>query len=342
MTSIREVAQTAGVSVATVSRALRGLPRVSEETRVRVEQAARDLGYVASASAASLASGRTMTVGAIVPFVTRWFFANVVQGAEEVLRSAGYDLLLYNLGGDELLRRRVFSGHLLAKRVDAVLVLGSLPLEAIELSSLRGLGGPLAVVGFAAPGYASVRIDDVEAARTATEHLLGLGHRRIAFITGSRHDELHFTTPRDRLEGYRRAMAAAGVPVPRQAVAHGDFTVASGQAAARRLLSRADRPTAIFAASDEMAFGVLSTARAQGLRIPEDLSVIGIDDHEMAELFELTTVAQPVREQGRLAARHLVQALASPRGALVDTPQVVVPTRLVVRATTAPPAVRQP
>src|SRR3954454_5468624 len=123
MTSIKDVARTVGVSTATVSRALRGLPRVSEETRGRVLRAAADLDYVATPSAASLASGQTRAVGVVVPFVSRWFFASVVQGAEALLREAVYDLLLYNLGGDAEARRRVFGSHLRSKKVDAVLIL---------------------------------------------------------------------------------------------------------------------------------------------------------------------------------------------------------------------------
>ena len=129
MTSIKDVAASVGVSTATVSRALRGLPRVSDETRVRVLKAAAELDYVASPSAAGLATGQTRAVGVIVPFVTRWFFGSVIQGAEELLREAGYDLLLYNLGGDQEARDRVFRGHLLRKRVDAVLVLSLTPTD---------------------------------------------------------------------------------------------------------------------------------------------------------------------------------------------------------------------
>jgi hypothetical protein len=151
VTSIKDVARSVGVSTATVSRALRGLPRVSDETRDRVLQAAADLDYVASPSAAGLASGQTRSVGVIVPFVTRWFYAGVVQGAEELLRAAGYDLLLYNLGGDRDARHRVFRTHLLRKRVDAVLVLSLTPTDE-EVEALTRTDRPVVVVGASVPG----------------------------------------------------------------------------------------------------------------------------------------------------------------------------------------------
>ena len=209
MTSIKDVARTVGVSTATVSRALRGLPRVSEETRFRVLQAAADLDYVASPSAASLASGQTRAVGVVVPFVTRWFYGGVVQGAEKLLRDAGYDLLLYNLGGDPEARRRVFGTHLTRKRVDAVLVLSLTPTDD-EVAALMRLDRPVAVVGATVNGWASVRIDDGATARIAMRHLIDLGHRRIGYVGGSLEEQLDFAAPLDRLNGYRAAMAEAG------------------------------------------------------------------------------------------------------------------------------------
>jgi DNA-binding LacI/PurR family transcriptional regulator len=300
---------------------------------------------VASPSAAGLATGQTRTVAVIVPWVTRWFFASVVQGAEEVLRERGYDLLLYNLGGDDVARHRVFETSLLIKRVDAVLVLSLKPSDD-ELARLARLGRPVTIVGADVPGWATVRIDDELAARCATEHLLGLGHRRIAYLGGATKDVLDFTAPIERLRGYRNALADAGVtPEPGLEVdgeftidgGTREFTVDGGTRVARELLARPDRPTAVFAASDEMAIGVLRTARDLGLRVPDDLSVVGLDDHELAGFFDLTTVAQPVADQGRLAAQQVLAALTTD---CWRPEQVVLPTRLVVRRTTAPPAAR--
>lgn len=334
MSSIKDVARSVGVSTATVSRALRGLPRVSDETRDRVLKAAADLDYVASPSAAGLASGQTMAVGVVVPFVTRWFYAGVVQGAERLLREAGYDLLLYNLGGDREARRRLFLTHLLRKRVDAVLVLSLTPTDD-EIAALNSLDRPVAVVGASVPGWGGVRIDDDATARIAMRHLVDLGHERIGFIGGSLEDQLDFHAPLDRRQGYRGAMRDAGLRVEPSWEAVGDFTVRGGLAAMRLLLEADPRPTAVFAASDEMAVGAVHAVREAGLRVPEDISVIGIDDHEMAEFFGLSTVAQPVHEQGQLAAELLLAALSD--GDRTHRPRTLtLPTRLVVRTTTGP------
>jgi LacI family repressor for deo operon, udp, cdd, tsx, nupC, and nupG len=335
VTSIKDVAREVGMSTATVSRALRGLPRVSQETRDKVLRAADRLDYVASPQAASLASGQTMAVGVVVPFVTRWFYGSVIHGAEELLREAGYDLLLYNLAGDPVARERVFRSHLLRKRVDAVMILALTPNDE-EIAALRKLDRPVAIVGRRVPGWASVRIDDVATAETAVRHLVDLGHRRIGYVGGSLEDQLDFVAPLDRLTGYRKAMAGHGLAQRPAWEVSSDFTVRGGLAATRLLLDQEQRPTAIFAASDEMAIGAVHAVREAGLRVPQDVSVIGIDDHEMAEFFELTTVAQPVHEQGRIAAQLLLTMLQRPAPG-VEPAALTVPTRLIVRGTTAPP-----
>jgi DNA-binding LacI/PurR family transcriptional regulator len=273
-------------------------------------------------------------VAVVVPWVTRWFFASVVQGAEEVLRERGYDLLLYNLAGSASARYRVFEAGRLTKRVDAVLVLSLRP-TADELERLAHLGCPVIIVGADVPGWATVRIDDEHAARTATAHLAGLGHRRIAYVGGP--GVLDFTAPRAREAGYRGALHDAGLAHDPSLEVDGEFTLTGGIAAGRQLLQRPDRPTAIFAASDEMAIGVLRAARELSLRVPEDLSIVGIDDHELAEFFDLTTVAQPVLEQGRVAARQVLDALeARDSDAGWRPAQVILPTRLLERGSTGP------
>lgn len=337
MTSIKDVARDVGVSTATVSRALRGLPRVSDETRERVLEAASRLGYVASPHAAGLASGQTRTVAVIVPFVTRWYFSTVIHGAEQVLRAQGYDLLLYNLAGDPQARHRVFQTHLLSKRVDAILVLALAPTPD-ELRWLEHHAPPVSFVGCEAALGSSVRIDDVLVARTAMAHLVELGHRRIAYVGGDTSDALDNTSPLARLRGYRAALASAGLSQDPELEIEADWTVHGGILAWQTVAALPKRPTAIFAASDEMAIGLIHAARKAGLQVPEDLSVIGIDDYEMSELFDLTTVAQPTEEQGRVAARQMLDAIDG--GEAGRTPRrVVLPTRLVVRGSTRAPAV---
>src|SRR4051795_10267737 len=215
MIGIKDVAREVGVSTATVSRALRGLPRVSPETRERVFEVATRMGYVASPHAASLAGGQTHAIGVVVPNVTRWFFGSVVHGAEELLRQEGYDLLLYTVTGEPAARQRLFGSYLLSKRVDAVMVLALRPTPE-EIASLDRTGSPRVVVGGAVPGWSSVRIDDVETAVTAVRHLVELGHTRIAHLGGvpdPEHAGLEFSTPGARLRGYRLAMEAAGLRI---------------------------------------------------------------------------------------------------------------------------------
>ena len=328
--SIEDVAARAGVSTATVSRALRGLPKVSAATRERVLAAARDLDYVVSASASSLASGRTSTVAVVSPYIARWFFGQVISGAETVLRDAGFDLLLYTVGTSER-RARFFSELPLRGRVDAVMVL-AVPLDDSEVTSLAALRMPVATVGLAVPGFSSVRIDDVAGAMSAVNHLLTLGHRRIAMIAGGS-GPARFTAPRDRRAGYVTALGEAGIGAQADCEVDGHYTVDGGERAMASLLALSDLPTAVFVQSDEMAMGALRAIHKVGLRCPEDISVVVFDDHEMAALFDLTTVAQPVREQGAIAARQLLAALSGEGSPISEQ----VPTHLVVRKTTCPP-----
>lgn len=335
MARIDDVARLAGVSTATVSRALRGLPLVSQETRSRVLSAAAELGYVASPSASRLAGGRTGSVGVVVPRVTPWFFATVVEAAEDVLRMSGQDVLLFNLGGREDARRRLLHGSSLHKRVDALLLV-NVPFTAEDASAVGRLGLPVVTIGCSWPGLASVCIDDVAAARTATDHLLTLGHTRIAHIAGTSRDEFGSTVRVDRLRGYRESLAAAGLPADPDLVVVGDFSVAGGAEAMSELLRRRCGPSAIFAACDEMAMGAMRVLREAHLPVPERVSVIGIDDHDLSAVLGLTTVAQPAAVQGRLAAMKLLETLGS--GTDLEPDPVVVATQLIVRSTTAPPS----
>jgi len=329
--TIDDVARTAGVSTATVSRALRGLPHVNERTRAAVHRTALDLGYVPSKSASTLASGRTRTVGVVTPHIAKWYFASAIEALEKELRAVGYDVLLLALPPGPTSERPVFDPEELRQRVDAVAVL-TVPLTGGELDGLRRLGLPMAFVGASVAGAMSVRIDDVAVGRTATDHLLGLGHTRIGHIGGDPGEALNFNAPVDRRTGWMAALRAAGLSPDPGIDVPGMFTVEGGRRAMRALLSVAEPPTAVFAASDEMAFGALSEAQAAGVRVPEQLSVVGVDDHELAGLFGLTTVGQPVEQQGRAAARMLLATLAGTMGH--SNEHLLLPVRLVERAST--------
>lgn len=330
--SIEDVARRAGVSIATVSRALRGLPDVATATRDRVLEAAAELNYVASPFAARLASGRTATVGVVVPFVNRWFFAEVIDTVETALRRSGLDLLLYNLG-DQQGRQQFFELMPTRKRVDALLV-ASLVLSDAEAAALGTAGYPVGLLGFARPDFFSTRIDDLAAARSAVDHLLWLGHRRIGLIGGDTNDPMRFTPPLHRSGGYRQSLRRAGVEPDPKLEALGYYTIAGGEQACRELMDLPDRPTAIFAESDEMAAGALRTLRRLGLRVPQDVAVIGFDDHPTASLLDLSTVRQPVREQALDLVTRLLSAVGTGEGA--SATDVILPTELVVRGSTDP------
>lgn len=332
---ISDVATVAGVSTATVSRALRGLPNVSEATRQKVLVAAASLDYVSSPSASRLASGQTHSVGVVAPYLGRWFFGQVLSGAERVLREAGYDVLLYALP-DDAARKDFFDRMPLRRRVDAVLIL-TLPLTEAQIERLRQLDVPIGAVGERFGATCQVGIDDRAAARTATNHLINLGHRHIAMIGAGASLPTHFTVPDDRRDGYREAMAAAGLAIEPGYEVDGSFTADGGGAAMAQLMSLPLPPSAVFAQSDEMALGAIKALRWSGLDCPRDVSVVGFDDHELAALMDLTTVSQPVELQGQIAARQILAAIAG--GA---PSRETVPTRLVVRSSTRPPRDAQP
>jgi DNA-binding LacI/PurR family transcriptional regulator len=291
--------------------------------------AAAELNYVASPFAARLASGRTATVGVVVPFVNRWFFAEVIDTVETALRGAGFDLLLYNLG-DEAGRARFFDRMPMRKRVDGVLVV-SLVLSDDEFAALAALGTPVGLLGLDRPGFVSSRIDDVGSARRAVEHLLEMGHRRAGLIGGDTDDPMRFTPPLHRRDGYRDALTQAGIELDPALEVLGYFTADGGSEAMQRLLELDDPPTAVFAESDEMAYGALRTIRRAGLRVPHDIAVIGFDDQANAELMDLTTMRQPVAEQALDVTARLLGEIGAPGS---EAGPVVLPTELIVRGST--------
>jgi len=334
MTSIDDVARATGVSTATVSRALRGLPNVAEATREAVRLAADDLGYVASSSASGLASGRTLAMGAVVPSVSRWFYTAVLEGIDHELRAASYDLILFNLGGRGEDRSRVFHRSILRKRTDALVAL-CLDFSAEERRQLTSVGHPAIVVGGPVRGLRHIGIDDLGAAKLAVEHLIALGHRDIAHIGGEDEAGLNRSVPEARQAGWRDALTTAGIPVRGDRFVLGGFNIDTSKQATDVLLSSGDRPTAIFAASDEMAVGAMLSIWAHGLRVPGDISVIGIDGHPLARTFGLTTLEQHPFAQGATAARMLLDELAGkpPRSRSVRHP-----VTFIDRGSTARPA----
>ncbi len=338
MADLSDVARAAGVSKATASRALGSSGYVAVATRERVRAAASELGYVPSATAASLVTGSTRNVAVVIPQINHWFFGAVLEGIEESLIAAGYDLTLYRLSPDEEQRRRVLDYFLVRKVVDAVIAV-AIELSPTEVAQLHALGKPVVGVGGPIDGVAALSIDDVAASRLATEHLISLGHRRLLHIGGRVEDDMDFSILSQRARGFRAALEAAGIEVRPEAITTAPLDMPGGHAAA--LAALADprvRPTGIVASSDEVAMGAILAARELGIVVPSQLSVIGLDGHVLGPLFSLTTLAQHPEAQGRRAVEMILGAM---RGE-AQAPERVwhpFPVDLVVRgSTTAPPA----
>lgn len=347
MTKIQKVAELAGVSTATVSRALAGKSSVSPATRQRVESAAKDLGYVVSAAASSLASGRTRNIGVVTPFLNSWFYTTVLKGAQRALADAGYDLTLYildtNAGNDvphaaNPRRRQLFEDFLQRKRVDALLAI-SLELELEELDHVRRLNKPMVGLGGPLPGVPTLSVDDKAIARLATDHLIALGHTQIAHIGGNPDFELDFHLPSNRRDGYEESLVGAGIALNPLMERSADFTIAGGYDATLQLLGDPRvHPTAVFAASDEMAIGAILAARDLGKSVPADLSVIGIDGHDLSAFFNLTTIDQHPEAQGRLAVQTLLAELEAGTDHQAADNRPLEHNLVVRRSTAAPPA----
>ncbi|MFC5136926.1 LacI family DNA-binding transcriptional regulator [Actinomycetospora rhizophila] len=331
--TLDDVARRAGVSLATASRALGDHPHVAAATRARVREAAGELDYVASPEATRLAGGPTGRVAVLVPHPSRWFFGELIEGLESALRAADLDLVLFRVGGPE--ERAAFFDRLPARRkVDAVVVL-AFAVDEAEHARLASLGVDVVVAGGRVASYPSVGIDDHGAGRQAVDHLIHLGHRRIGMIAVQDDGQLA-PDPDGRRSAWRAALGDAGVEPADDLLVTVPWGGEGGADGMARLLGLRTPPTAVFAHDDETALGAVRTLRRAGLRVPEDLSVIGIDDHPLAALTDLTTVAQPVRDQGRRAGELVVAAL---RGELPERvpPAELLPTRLVLRGTTSPP-----
>ena len=330
--NISDIALAAGVSVATVSRALRDLPNVAPRTRKRVAEVAAELGYEAHPQASRLASGRTWTIGLAAPLFGTWFPSRALGGINSVFAKAGYDLLISMMTTPEDRRRFLHEALSFCRRVDGIVLIDTF-VSAEGGSADSFFDCPVVAVGERLAGAASISIDNRLAARRAVEHLIELGHERIGLVIGPIIAQLPTPDPRLRRLGYEDALRAAGLKVDPSLAVQGDGLAGGGARALSKLIADSDPPTAVFCMTDEMAFGTLDAARGAGMAVPGDLSVIGFDDHDLAEALGLTTMRQSVGEMGARAAEEvlaLIDGREAPRDITWEVP-------LVVRATTAAP-----
>lgn len=342
--TIVDVARAAGVSKSTAGRALAGAGEVSARTREKVARIAAELGYRPNSLARSMITGNTQTVGVVIPDVSNRFFAAVLQSIARTVRKHGYEVLVSSTDGEPELERRSVE-VLAAKRVDG-LIMASLEVNDTEhLKRLTEDGIPLVLLDRAAPDVARasfVSVNNAEASRLAVNHLITLGHRDIAIISEARlgseraEDATGLRPSAMRLAGYVQAMRSAGLAVVPELVRHSAYSSAISYDTVRTLLRTRPEVTAIYCTDNVLSAGAFAAVQDSGLRSPDDVSLIGFDDHEWATLVRprLTVVEQPIEAIGVAAAEDLLDAIADRSRASVTR---LLPAELVVRDSTAPP-----
>ena len=330
--TMRDVARQAGVSVATVSRALSGSARVAPDIRERVAQAARDLHYVPSRLPANLRAKLSRNLALVVGNVRNPYFPDLIGGCEEAAQRAGYSLVIGDSDEDQD-RESAILEHLAAERVAGV-VLASAGETTNGLRQLVALGTPIVAVDRRLEGLYvdTVTVDNEDAARRAVRHLVDLGHRRIGMISGP----TSLSSIRDRQAGYVHCLREAGIPSDASLVVYGDLRESTAAQLLPELLNRPDPPTAILTANNLASVGALRALRARGIDVPRQMSVVGFDDLPTGDLMDppLTAVVQPTHNLGRTAMELLLRRLGAPDAPVRD---VVLDTTFVVRGSTAPP-----
>lgn len=325
--TIRDVAKRANVGVATVSRVLNNSGLVSEQARQRVLEAVAELNYVPNPTARRLSLGKTFTLAVIVPFFTRPSFVERLRGIDSVFADSRYDMIVMNV--ETIAKRNKYFAEVpRPDRADGVIVVTLTPTDE-EVQAFKAAGVPVVLVDTHHAELPSVMEDSVMGGQLATQHLIELGHRRIAYLSDVLDDVFSKTAASQyRYRGYARALHDAGIQFRPEYVREGRHSREEARRCASELFALPDCPTAVFAASDTQAIGVMEAARAAGLRVPEDVSVIGYDDLEIAEYLGLTTVRQSLFESGKRGAELLMQAM---EGQLTEPVKADMPVELVVR-----------
>ena len=302
--NIQSVADKAGVSIATVSRIINNLPGYSEETRIRVEKTIAELGYTPNAIARGLVNSRTNTIGILLPCVTSRFSSELLRGIEKEAHERGYSVIICNTDRNGE-RTMEYLKTLREKRVEGIMFVSEWMTDEYG-DFLKSMDIPVVLIATRKESYpfSSIKVDDQAAAYSATRYLLDKGHRRIGLITGSPEDRI---TGLPRIEGYRQAIREAGIELDDNFLAYGDFHFHSGVEAMATLAQRKLGLTAVFATSDEMALGAMTYLHRQGVRLPEELSLVGYDDTLDAVMAypALTTVHQGIEEMGEIAMQMI-------------------------------------
>jgi DNA-binding LacI/PurR family transcriptional regulator len=335
--TIQDVARHANVAVGTVSRVINESQGVKPATRQRVLKAIKELDYSPNLIARSMTSKRTGSVGVIVPFFTRPFFSEVLRGVAVAVAQTGRELILYNVESNE---QCVSYYHTLPKqrKADGLLLISLYPDDA-AVAGFRRADLPVVLIDAYHPLLTSLVVNNVEGAYQAVKCLIEHGHRRIGFINGIAEGDFHFNTSNDRFIGLHRALGGAGILYEPDLVLTAEWSRQGGRQAALQLLTRPNRPTAIFAASDIQAVGVLEAARSLNMSVPTDLSVIGFDGIELSEILELSTIQQPMQHMGELGAQKLMKQIESNTDIEAGPELIRVQPGLVLRHTiTKPPS----
>lgn len=331
--TIRDVAKKAGVSVATVSRVLNNSSSVTQNTYQKVMTAIEELDFSPSMIARRLSTGRTHTIAVLTPFLTLPSSVERLRGVQAALAKTEYDLALFSAEAPD---RVGYYMHDLARknRADGLIII-SLRTKDEQVERFQKAGVPVVLIDTSHGDLCSVNVDDVEGGYKATRHLLDLGHTRVAFLSDYLENPYKFIAMRQRYEGYRRAIEQAGLSFDPDYHQQTELGGSNAVAEARKLLTLPERPTAIFAASDTHAVGVLKAAHELHIQVPNELSVIGYDGIRDSEYLHITTMYQPLLDSGMIGVSSLLSMLET--GADCSE-QILLPTELVVRGTTVPPA----
>jgi len=335
--SIKQVAEIAGVSIATVSRCINNPAKVKERTREKVQAAILETGYSPNTIAQSFRRGRTNVIMVVMPSIGDPFFTDVMHGIRSVVAEHGYSIIINETNFNTMTAEEV-GAIMVSRQADGFILLASIfPFGSEVLARAEKRSQPVVIgcetISASLADIPSVHIDNVDAAREATDFLISKGHKKIAFITGQSTSLL----TKDRESGYRTAMSKAGLPVDDGWIVEGQLSIEGAAQACKQLLQHPDRPTAIFCANDEMAFGCMHQVKEQGLSVPEDISVMGFDNIRYAGVMEpaLTTVAQPAKQIGERVAMRVFNAIE--RGHQPNNQPVILPHELIIRDSVATP-----